>query len=77
MSDVIPVFSHCPRCGEKAYDVLRTHCYCVECHFSPDLENYQRFVPKWVSYRIVEAKRPSKKISKRSKPKSEGDLSWR
>ena len=65
MSDIIPNFSYCPRCGQKGYDVLRTHSYCVECNFCPDLDDYDRVVPKWVKYRIVDSETFAKNISKR------------
>ena len=29
--DQIPRWRKCPRCGEKAYEVLRSHSHCVEC----------------------------------------------
>lgn len=28
--------SKCPRCGNLAYEHLRTHSYCWECGYSPD-----------------------------------------
>lgn len=27
----------CPRCNERGYEVLKTHAYCVNCNYSPDL----------------------------------------
>ncbi len=37
MEDQIPMFSSCPRCGERGLDILKTHSFCVLCDFSPDL----------------------------------------
>ena len=46
--DQIPVFSSCPRCGDRTLDVLKTHAYCVCCLFSPDLDAaYEESVPQW------------------------------
>lgn len=47
MADKIPVFLTCPRCGEKGFDRLRTHAYCVECNYSPDFEPRPDDVPEW------------------------------
>lgn len=27
----------CPRCEYRSYEVLKTHAYCVNCNYSPDL----------------------------------------
>ena len=31
-------FSKCPRCGDRSYEKLATHSYCVCCNYSPDLD---------------------------------------
>ncbi len=47
--DQVPVFSSCPRCGERGLDVLSSHAYCVNCNYSPDLDQpYEPSVPQWV-----------------------------
>jgi hypothetical protein len=39
----------CPRCGEHTYERLRTHSYCQECNYSPDLdEDWPKPIPTWV-----------------------------
>jgi len=32
------MFAACPRCGNRALEVLRTHMHCIECGWSPDFE---------------------------------------
>ncbi len=42
------IFSYCPRCGEKTYEYLATHSYCVGCNYSPTLdEKYDYAIPPW------------------------------
>ncbi len=31
-------FHRCPRCWEAAYEVLKTHCYCVNCNYCPEFD---------------------------------------
>lgn len=38
MNDKIPTFTCCPRCGACGYEKLRTHTYCVDCNYSPNLD---------------------------------------
>ncbi|MBI4404087.1 MAG: hypothetical protein HY537_08000 [Deltaproteobacteria bacterium] len=41
----------CPRCATLNYERLRTHSYCVQCHYSPDLDDdvpAQLAIPLWV-----------------------------
>jgi hypothetical protein len=26
----------CPRCGERSYEILRTHSYCINCSYFPE-----------------------------------------
>lgn len=41
-------FAGCPRCGAEAYEQLRTHCLCLNCNFSPDLDlDLPMSVPIW------------------------------
>jgi hypothetical protein len=41
-------FSHCPRCGEIAYEILKSHCHCVNCSYSPTLdEKIEPAIPEW------------------------------
>jgi uncharacterized OB-fold protein len=30
--------SECPRCGYESYEHLRSHSYCQECNYCPDLD---------------------------------------
>lgn len=39
--------SYCPRCGEAAYEVLKTHAYCINCNFSPDYTDPEPAIPIW------------------------------
>lgn len=32
-------WSRCPRCSSESYETLKTHSYCVQCNYSPDLDN--------------------------------------
>ena len=36
MSDHVPSFKKCPRCGSNAFEKLRTHSHCSECLYSED-----------------------------------------
>ena len=68
MEDQIPVFSICPRCGEKAYDRLSTHAYCAECNYSPDFDEGPA-VPEWAIRYARETKSSFEKAMKeRGKP---------
>jgi len=37
-NDFLPRWRNCPRCGERAYEKLKTHSHCVECFYSPALD---------------------------------------
>lgn len=41
---------YCPRCGEESFEKLRTHSHCLQCNFSPDLDDpYEKEpVMNWV-----------------------------
>ena len=40
--------SICPRCQSEAYEVLRTHSYCLTCNYSPTFEDEPTpNVPQW------------------------------
>lgn len=41
---------YCRRCGAESFEKLRTHAYCMQCNYSPDLdEPYdEEPVMKWV-----------------------------
>lgn len=42
------IFAYCPRCGEKTYEYLRSHSYCVGCNYSPTTdEKYDYTIPEW------------------------------
>ncbi len=41
----VPMFSVCPRCNCRGYDKLKTHSYCVECDYCPDVDVISNFVP--------------------------------
>lgn len=34
----VPKWNECPRCGERAYEILKTHGHCVECLYSDVLD---------------------------------------
>ncbi|MBI2712754.1 MAG: hypothetical protein HYX41_07880 [Bdellovibrio sp.] len=41
-------FSFCPRCCDKSYEHLATHAYCVNCNYSPTLDEYcDNAIPDW------------------------------
>ncbi len=47
-NDEVPNFRQCPRCGERGYDCLITHSYCVNCNFSPVFdEDTETSIPEW------------------------------
>ena len=34
-----PIFlDPCPRCGERGFEALKTHSYCVSCNYAPEFE---------------------------------------
>lgn len=38
----------CPRCTCRSFEVLRSHSHCVNCNYSPTLEeDYKPEVPDW------------------------------
>lgn len=52
-------FSYCPRCGDRTYEYLDTHSYCVSCNYSPTTdEKYDHAVPKWALDVLNESERP-------------------
>ena len=54
-------FSKCPRCGDQAYEMLRTHDYCASCNYSAEFyAKPQIQIPKW-AFEIVG--NPEKQIS--------------
>ena len=46
----------CPRCGTSGFESLRTHGFCVECNYSPDLQGKQPepIIPRW-AIKFIEA----------------------
>jgi len=45
-------FHQCPRCGFNSYEQLKTHSYCYECNYCPDLDctrevQKENQVPQW------------------------------
>ena len=56
--------STCPRCQSGSYEFLRTHAFCANCNFSPDLEGESEVaIPKWAAdlvdtFTVVKTARP-------------------
>jgi hypothetical protein len=64
-------FDRCPRCSSLRYELLRTHAFCVECNFSPDLEKDADDVaiPQWAIAAVnelIEAEKASRKKKSRA-----------
>ena len=45
----VPKFSICPRCGDRAYDNLKSHGHCVGCQYNPTTDAEPNYaIPPWV-----------------------------
>lgn len=42
-------FTFCPRCDSRAYQILKTHSFCIECNYSPTLDGAEDepLIPAW------------------------------
>lgn len=51
---------YCPRCSELTFEKLRTHAYCMECNYCPDIDDYhpKRPIEHWV-FQHVPGLKPS------------------
>lgn len=52
-------FERCPRCGEKTYEILSTHCYCVSCNYSPEFqtESDSPPIPVWAIQQLAKLRK--------------------
>ena len=69
-------FQNCPRCGEKSYERLKTHGYCINCNYSPELESHafedDRPIPAWAEEAVK--KMDEEGAASKKKKKSESKL---
>jgi len=50
-------FNECPRCNCRSYERLNTHSYCVNCNYSPTLDEYgDAAIPDWALKFLNQAK---------------------
>ena len=54
----------CPRCGERTFEKLVTHSYCLCCNYAPDLLSYRKSkssgdelpIPTWAAEAVAQMK---------------------
>lgn len=65
-------FDRCPRCSSLRYEMLRTHAFCVECNFSPELERDPDDVaiPQWAIKAVNELIEAEKAATRKKRPVS-------
>ncbi len=69
-ADTAPYFNTCPRCGAGGFECLKTHSYCVDCNYSPDLLSYHESsgddlpIPPWAAkaYKQIQSNKKRKVI---------------
>lgn len=49
-------FSDCPRCGERGFEKLRTHAFCVNCNYEEIYSDELCVIPQWAIDAIKAAK---------------------
>lgn len=42
-------FTFCPRCNSRTLENLKTHSYCIDCNYCPDLSEQaeEKAIPDW------------------------------
>ncbi len=67
----------CPRCGDRAYEVLKTHDYCASCSYSNEYYLKPEFqIPKWaLDFLGNPSKRISQALATPIGPETEAEIS--
>lgn len=49
-ADQAPYFETCPRCGAGGLEILKSHCFCVNCNYSEwrSDSDSEFILPDWV-----------------------------
>lgn len=60
-ADTVPAFTHCPRCRDKAFEVFKTHAYCVACFYEQLYSDSLCAIPQWAIQALENEKNENRK----------------